>query len=185
MKPEHWSDWIDSGMPCVSIYVRKKLTVVFPLVDLVTFTDKKFKNRSISINKYNFFPLWFSIGPACSHWSYWPGCLSSGRGFDAFLELNFFCVLTVSGSTTAILNEIHYVLVHMRPARYLDTPSITSCSGCPLWICFDTAGRTNMQSSCTAIWLHSGFLYGLSVQIPAFLPCRSSFWPDPSRYLPG
>ena len=73
----------------------------------------------------------------------------------------------------------------MKPARYLDTPSIASCSGCPLWICFDTAGRTNMQSSCTAIWLHSGLLYGLSVQIPAFLHSRSSFWPDPSRYLPG
>ena len=86
----------------------------------------------------------------------------------------------MSGATTAFFREFHYVFVHMGPPRYLDTPSIASCPECPLSIRFRTAGcsctgtvsrlSTNKQSSCTAIWFHTGFIWGPISSNPCFSP---------------
>ena len=81
----NWSDWIDSEIPCVSIYVCKYFTIVFPLVNLVILINGKLENLSIATSKY-FFPLCFSIGPVFSNWSSWTGCVGSRRGFDAIFD---------------------------------------------------------------------------------------------------
>ena len=62
-KLENWSERIDSGMPCVSMKVQKKLTEHFPLVDFVTFTDGSFENLSIATSKQICFRYGFLSAP--------------------------------------------------------------------------------------------------------------------------
>ena len=81
-----------------------------------------------------------------------------------------FCVLTISGATTALFREIHYAFLHMRPPQYRETPSMASCPGCPRRIILSTACcnftgtasllSTRMQSSFNAICDHRGLVYG-------------------------
>ena len=64
--------------------------------------------------------------------------------------------------------------------RYRETPSIDSCPGCPRCILLRTACRsstgtanllsTRMQSSCTAVCDHRGFVYDLISSEPCFSP---------------
>ena len=57
LKPDNWSNRNHSVKPCVSKYVSKIFNLVFPFVDLVTFTGENFENLPIATKKYIFFPL--------------------------------------------------------------------------------------------------------------------------------
>ena len=51
LNPENFSVFIDSGIPCVSMYDRRNFIVDFPPVDFVTFTEGNFENRSIAVSR--------------------------------------------------------------------------------------------------------------------------------------
>ena len=92
LKPENWSVFMQSAIPCVSIYVRRNF-IEDSSSWFCIFNDENFEYRSIATSKYIFFPLWSSSDRALSNCSSWPGCVSNGSGLVAFLRMTYLTFL--------------------------------------------------------------------------------------------